>query len=239
MLLPVKSFERAYKHIKLHAINTRSKVLVCVTGDCDAISACHIFTVGRPLLCLLLLLLLMPASKRHQGDSVAVTLAHGCDGSLHAHHASWILGFPLARRLAGGVRLALSHLDTFQGLLRGDNITFSMHPVNGYSDIKDLVEKLDTDCSCLVLINCGSSEPLHGLSLVAIDLKSRLCTTGTRLHCPSDFLLPSSHILAAHILAAQENTSTPWTHGHTCLLSRRSLSGGASAHSRLLSEHPT
>jgi hypothetical protein len=132
----------------------------------------------------------------------------------------------------------LSRLDTFQGLLRGDNITFSMHPVNGYSDIKDLVEKLDTDCSCLVLINCGSSEPLHGRSLIAI-LKSSLWITGARLPRPSNFIFPRSHILAAHILAAQEHTSTTWTHGHTHLSSCRSLSGGASAHSPLVSEHPT
>ena len=46
MLLPSSNFELAYKHIKLHAINNRSKVLVCVAGDCDAISACHIFTVS-------------------------------------------------------------------------------------------------------------------------------------------------------------------------------------------------
>lgn len=48
MLLPAASFELAYKHIKLHAINNRSKVLVCVAGDCDSISACHIMTVRKP-----------------------------------------------------------------------------------------------------------------------------------------------------------------------------------------------
>lgn len=46
MLLQSDHFEDAYKHVKHQAINSRSKVLVCVAGDCDAISACHIFTVS-------------------------------------------------------------------------------------------------------------------------------------------------------------------------------------------------
>jgi hypothetical protein len=73
-------------------------------------------------------------------------------------------------------------------MLQADNIAYSMSAVQGFDDIVEKVDEVDKDtCHTVVLLNCGASEDLFGMT-------QRLITT----------LIISLHISKAG--ASVENT---------------------------------
>lgn len=66
-----------------------------------------------------------------------------------------------------------------QSMLQADNIAYSMSAVRGIADIVEKVEEVDKDtCHTVVLLNCGASEDLIGLSLRATYHAHWVLTTG-------------------------------------------------------------